>query len=134
MDVPFTWKQFFDAFSDYRVYLYCCINFASGSLLYALSTWAPTIIDELGNWSASQAHLLTAPVYVFGIIIAIFTALLSDRYCRRSEPVVIGFIMSSIGFIIIIAIPPNVAVGARYFSLFLMVGGQSTTAAGLLVS
>ncbi|TIB93662.1 hypothetical protein E3Q19_00860 [Wallemia mellicola] len=90
--IPFTWSQATSAFTDYKMYMFCVINFANGTLLYVLSTWIPTIISELGNFDIAESHLLTAPIYIFGMIAAFLAALWSDR------------------FILIMAIPPNKAV------------------------
>lgn len=132
--VPFTWSQATSAFTDYKMYMFCVINFSNGTLLYVLSTWIPTIINELGNFDIAESHLLTAPIYVFGMIAAFLAALWSDRKTERGYLCVTGLSISAIGFILIMAIPPNKAVGARFFSLFLMIAGSNICAAGLLVS
>ncbi|EIM21215.1 MFS general substrate transporter, partial [Wallemia mellicola CBS 633.66] len=130
--IPFTWSQATSAFTDYKMYMFCVINFANGTLLYVLSTWIPTIISELGNFDIAESHLLTAPIYIFGMIAAFLAALWSDRKAERGYLCVSGLSISAIGFILIMAIPPNKAVGARFFSLFLMIAGSNICAAGLL--
>ncbi|EOR04993.1 hypothetical protein J056_000358 [Wallemia ichthyophaga EXF-994] len=131
-NLPFTIGQVTSAFTDPKLYMLAIVNYTNGSLLYVLSTWIPTIISELGDFDVAESHLLTAPVYVFGIICALFAAAWSDKKRQRAVLVVAGLLITAIGFIIIMAIPPHVAVGARFFSLFLMVAGNNIVAAGLL--
>lgn len=132
--LPFTLSQATSAFKDPTLYMFALVNYTNGSLLYVLSTWIPTIISELGDFDIAESHLLTAPVYVFGIICALLAAIWSDRKKQRGFLAIVGLLVTAVGFIIIMAIPPQVAVGARFFSLFLMVAGNNIVAAGVLVS
>ncbi|TIA93372.1 hypothetical protein E3P99_00216 [Wallemia hederae] len=131
-NVPFTWTQCKTLFKDAKLYMFALINYVNGSLLYVLSTWIPTIISELGDFDVAESHLLTAPVYVFGIICALAAAFWSDKIQQRGWFSAGGLVVAAVGFIIIMAIPPQVAAGARFFSLFLMVGGSNVVSAGLL--
>ncbi|EIM24103.1 MFS general substrate transporter [Wallemia mellicola CBS 633.66] len=128
-NVPFTMGQVTSVLKDRRTYMFSAINYCNGSLFYALATWIPTIIKSLGDFDAAQSHLLTAPVYVCGIIVTFTAAWLSDHFQQRGILCIIGFVVSGIGFIIILSVQ---AVSGKFFSLFLMVSGTNICNAGLL--
>lgn len=75
-------------------------------------------------------NTLTAPIYVCGILVTFIAAWLSDRFMQRGIFCITGFIISGIGFIIMLSV---VNIGGKFFSLFLMVSGTNICNAGLLV-
>ncbi|TIA88206.1 hypothetical protein E3P99_02748 [Wallemia hederae] len=128
-DIPFTRQQVTSVLTSVRTYMFVVINFCNGSLFYALATWIPTIVNSLGDFDAAVSHLLTAPIYVFGIIATFVAAWLSDHFMRRGVFCIIGFVISGIGFIIMLSVNNE---GGKLFSLFLMVSGTNICNAGLL--
>lgn len=68
-------------------------------------------------------------MYVCGIIVTFTAAWLSDRFQQRGILCIIGFIVSGIGFIIMLSVQD---VSGKFFSLFLMVSGTNICNAGLL--
>ncbi|RUS17451.1 major facilitator superfamily domain-containing protein [Endogone sp. FLAS-F59071] len=70
-ETSFSWKQFFDAFRDWKVYLHMAIYICVATPLYSLSLFLPTIINNLG-FTSLTAQLMTAPPYAGGFYIIFF--------------------------------------------------------------
>lgn len=59
-DIPFSWKQVRDAFTDYKTYLYAIMYLTIAMPLYSLALFTPTIIAAL-DFSGASANLLSVP-------------------------------------------------------------------------
>ncbi|EOR04997.1 hypothetical protein J056_000362 [Wallemia ichthyophaga EXF-994] len=132
LDVDFSWNHITSAILDYKLYIFASMYFCTGALLYALATFAPVIISQLGEWSNAQSQLLTVPPYALGFITTIGCAYISDKTGYRAFLIMLGTFVSLIGYILILVIPDH-APGAKYFSLFVMVAGFSP-AAGIVLA
>ena len=53
---------------DWKVWTFCAIGFGLDTMLYGYSTFLPTIIDGLGNWTTAEVQALTIPCYACGAI------------------------------------------------------------------
>lgn len=76
------------------------------------STFLPTIINGLGNWTVAQVQLLTVPCYFLGAFLYMSIAFLSDRTRKRGVFCVIFGTISAIGYGILIS--PS-SQGVHYF-------------------
>ncbi|KAF9506091.1 hypothetical protein BS47DRAFT_463665 [Hydnum rufescens UP504] len=119
--LPFSWRQVRRAFTDWRTYAYALLYISIVQPFYSLALFTPTIIKELGYTNAN-ANLLSVPPYVFGFITTLLVAIASDRLLRRGIFIIGAMFTVIIGYIILIT---NVSAGAKYFALFLCVGGVS---------
>ncbi|KAF9512561.1 hypothetical protein BS47DRAFT_1345338 [Hydnum rufescens UP504] len=119
--LPFSWRQVWRAFGDWRTYVYALGFIGIAEPVYSLSLFMPTIIKELGYTNAN-ANLLSVPPYVFGFITTILVAIASDRLVQRGIFIIGGMLAVIVGYTILIA---NVSTGVKYFALFLCVGGVS---------
>ena len=84
----------------------------------AISLFLPSIIYELG-YTAQASQVRTIPVFLAALISAIATAYLTDRLRHRFSFTIIGVVIASIGYVILLAqqtLPP----GVRYFATFLV--------------
>ncbi|KAK0388807.1 hypothetical protein NLU13_5050 [Sarocladium strictum] len=106
-----------DAFTDYRLYLFCIIYSGLSLSLAVAAVFLPTIVKDLGYHSVT-ANLMTAPVYATAYVILIITATLSDRYRVRGIPIMVGGIMAGIGYILLGLLSHDTA---RYISCFFAV-------------
>lgn len=88
---------------------------------YSNSFFIPTILKELG-WTAVKAQLLIIPIYVASFIIALITAVCTDRLRHRYAFIMAGILVSTIGYVVLLA-QRNISVGAKYFALYLIVIG-----------
>ncbi|KAH6695504.1 major facilitator superfamily domain-containing protein [Plectosphaerella plurivora] len=103
-----------------------CATCSMGSL----QLFSPTLLRNMG-YTGQEAQLMSVPPYVFGAIVCVTVATLSDRFRRRGF-----FFMTLLAPCIFIGFTLNQfvdAVAARYFGLFLAVGG-AFTASPLLLS
>lgn len=74
------------------------------------------------GFKAVDAQVRTIPVYVVATILCLITARLTDRLRHRFLFTILGALVASIGYIILLC-QQHVAVGVRYFALFLIVSG-----------
>jgi len=118
-DEHFSWKQVGATFLDWKVYVWSLCYLGIAEPFKALSLFLPTIIQDLG-YINSEAQLLTAPPYVFAFFTTMITAYFSDKYARRSIFIIFWLIITSVGFIILIAADNS---SVKYFAVFLTTGG-----------
>ena len=98
---------------------------------YSTSFFIPTILNQLG-WTAMQAQILTIPIYVASFVIAIVTAVCTDRLRHRYAFIMVGILIGSIGYVILL-IQRHVPAGAKYFALYLVVIGAYVAQPVILV-
>lgn len=84
---------------------------------YAFTFTAPQIILNLG-YSAANAQLLTIPIYVAAMMSLLICARLADRFQTRWKFIVIPYCIALVGFIGLLAVPPEKLPGVSYFFLF----------------
>lgn len=122
---PFTWREVMSAFTDWRTYAYSIMYISIAQPLYSLALFTPSIILGLGYTNAS-ANLLTIPPYALGFLVCVGSAFISDRYSMRSPFLIFFMGLVAVAYIILLC---NVAVGVKYFCLFLAVAGVSPSIA-----
>lgn len=89
-------------------------------MLYGYSTFLPTIIRALGDWTAAQVQCLTIPCYALGAITYLVVAWTSDRLQMRGVFTVAFGLVSIVGYIILLCPVPN---GVKYFGCFVVALG-----------
>lgn len=99
----FQWAMIRRALLDWQVWLGALINIGNSDIIYGMSYFLPTIVNELG-YSGNAANLLTIPVYVCACIVVVVMCFLSDRFHTRSAFILclmtgefIGFIFTLVG-------------------------------------
>jgi len=85
--------------------------------LYAFSLFLPSIINELG-FKATEANLLSVPVYVWGCLITCVIGFLGDRIANRSK---INIALLSLGMVAYIILLVSKKAALSYFATFLAV-------------
>ncbi|KAF4121438.1 nicotinic acid transporter [Geosmithia morbida] len=105
---------------DWKIYLFCIGQFGGDLVLYGYSTFLPTIISGLGDWSTAQVQALTIPCYALGAISFLVVAYLSDKTQRRAPFVVGAGITCAVGYAILVS---PVSGGPKYFGCFLAAMG-----------
>ncbi len=108
------------AFKDWRVWAFAAGQFGADTMLYGYSTFLPTIIKGLGQWSTAQTQALTVPCYALGAVTYLVVARISDRYQRRALVVVPFCLVSIVGYAILIA---DTSTGVHFFGCFLVAMG-----------
>jgi MFS family permease len=97
-------------------------QFAVDTILYGYSTFLPTIINELGDWSTAEVQALTIPCYALGAITYLVVAWLSDRFQQRGIAVVTFCVVTMVGYGILLG---DVSSGVHYFGCFVVATGMS---------
>ncbi|KAL6875106.1 major facilitator superfamily domain-containing protein [Trichoderma novae-zelandiae] len=108
------------AFTDWKVWAFSIAQFGVDTMLYGFSTFLPTIIDALGEWSVAQVQLLTIPCYFLGAVAYMTIAVLSDRLQMRGVFCVIFGLISVVGYAVLLS---DSSPGVHYFGCFLVAGG-----------
>lgn len=88
---------------------------------YGTSFFIPSILKQLG-WTSNRAQVMSVPIYVVAAVVALISALCSDKLKHRYGFIMLGIFVATIGYILLLdqkAIP----VSARYFALYLVVTG-----------
>ncbi|BGP20796.1 hypothetical protein JCM10213_008933 [Rhodosporidiobolus nylandii] len=96
--------------------------------LYAISLFAPTLINSFGEYTRPQVQLLTVPIYAAACIFVLGISIVADRMKKRFLPMMLELVLCLVGQLINISPAPN---GVKYFGLFLIAmgayGGLPTT-------
>ncbi|KAI8964196.1 DNA-repair protein rad2 [Daldinia sp. FL1419] len=112
------------AFKDWKVWMFCVAQFGVDTLLYGYSTFLPTIIRGLGEWSTAEIQLLTIPCYFVGAMTYMGIAFLSDRLQMRGL-FTVGFgAVSVVGYGVLLS---DSSAGVHYFGCFLVATGLYVT-------
>ena len=93
----------FKALKDWKAWMFCFGQYGVDTMLYGYSTFLPTIIKGLGDWTTAETQALTVPCYALGAITYLVVAHFSDKYQQRGIPVVIFGIICVIGYAILMA-------------------------------
>lgn len=92
---------------------------------YATSFFTPTILKQLG-WTAIRAQVMSIPIYIVACVIALVTALASDRLRHRFAFTLAGCVIATIGYVLLLC-QNSIPIGAHYFALFAITGGGYMT-------
>ncbi|KAJ9067652.1 hypothetical protein DSO57_1036945 [Entomophthora muscae] len=118
-------KQFIQAFTDYKTYMYMALYFTFMCPMYSTALLMPTIVKDLG-FETATTMLLTAPPYLCAIIFNLTLAYNSDRTMNRSFHVMFAALFASIGFLTLLLAKTT---ALRYAAIcFVACGVSSATA------
>ena len=92
---------------------------------YSTSFFTPTILNQLG-WTAVRAQVLSIPIYVVAAVTCLISAFLTDRLRHRYAFAMLGVVIASVGYIILLA-QGSVSVGVRYSAVYLVMAGGYIT-------
>ena len=95
---------------------------------YATTFFMPTILKEFG-WTAESAQVHTIPVYVVAAVGMLLAAWASDRLRHRYGFVMLGVVLSTIGYSVLISqSSADLSAGTKYAAVFLAaLGGYINT-------
>ena len=113
-------KDVYLGLQDWKIWVFCATQFGSDSMLYGYSTFLPTIIKGLGNWTTAEVQALTIPCYCLGALSYIVVARLSDSQQKRGLYSVAFGIVSVIGYGVLIS---DSSKEVHYFGCFLVAIG-----------
>lgn len=110
----------YKALRDWKVWAFCAAQFGVDTMLYGFSTFLPTIIKSLGQWSTAEVQALTIPCYCLGALSYVVVARISDAQQKRGLYCAAFGIISVIGYGILLS---NSSKGVHYFACFLVAMG-----------
>ncbi|KAL2844996.1 histidine phosphatase superfamily [Aspergillus pseudoustus] len=116
----FHWADVKEGALDWRIYAFCIAQFGVDTMLYGYSTFLPTIIKGLGDWSTPEVQALTIPCYALGAIAYLIVAWLSDRTQRRAVFTCLFAAISVVGYGVLIS---DSSSGVHYFGALLVAMG-----------
>jgi len=119
---PFQWVYVKQAFTDHFVWCYALLFHGYAFVLYSLSLFLPTIVEELGfaDW---KAQLLTVPPNVLAALTIALTVWLSVRYDRRAIFIIIAAAVAIVGYLVLLTANKP---GAQYVGVHLATAGVYT--------
>lgn len=109
---------------DWKVWIFSLAQFGADTVLYGYSTFLPTIIQGIGNWSSAQTQALTVPCYALGAITYLLVASMSDRQQRRGLYTVIFGVVTMVGYAVLVS---DTTSGGHYTGCFLVAMGLYVT-------
>ncbi|KII95429.1 hypothetical protein PLICRDRAFT_98827 [Plicaturopsis crispa FD-325 SS-3] len=110
----FAMRHVWAAFVDWQVWVHLCIYISIIGPLYGITLFLPF------GFNTAISQLLTVPPYVFASILLLFFAHYSDKWRLRSLFVMVGLVLSLIGWSINIS---DASIGAKYVGTFFCVAG-----------
>lgn len=116
------WQGFKAIVADPNAWLFTLIYASFNVGVATVSYFLPTLIKGLG-FSSINAQGMTVAPYAVGWFMVFFQAWHSDRTRDRGWHIMLSCGLSIIGYIIL-ATSVHKSVGAAYFALFLVVGGN----------
>ncbi|RDB17127.1 hypothetical protein Hypma_001651 [Hypsizygus marmoreus] len=116
------WQGFRAIISDLNAWMFMLIYASFNVGVATISYFLPTLIKNLG-FSSINAQGLTVAPYVVGWFMVFLQAWHSDRTRDRGWHIIASCTLSFIGYVIL-ATSVQKSVGAAYFALFLVVGGN----------
>ncbi|KAF9474852.1 MFS general substrate transporter [Pholiota conissans] len=116
------WNGFKAIISDVNAWMFMLIYASFNVGVATVSYFLPTLIKDLG-FSSINAQGLTVAPYVVGWFVVLIQAWHSDRTHDRGWHIMASCAISFIGYVIL-ATSVQKSVGAAYFALFLVVGGN----------
>ncbi|KAF9074595.1 major facilitator superfamily domain-containing protein [Rhodocollybia butyracea] len=120
----FSWKEVVEALKLPHLGLINVVFFLTGTNLFALAYFAPSIIVSLG-YTAATAQLMSVPPFAVACAISMLVAYLSDRYQCRGIVAMGTCIFCTIGFAMFLG---SKSASVQYGSLFFSIPGAYTSA------
>ncbi|KAF9564096.1 MFS general substrate transporter [Agrocybe pediades] len=116
------WIGFKAIIKDLNAWLFMLVYASFNVGVATVSYFLPTLIKDLG-FSSINAQGMTVAPYLVGWFMVVFQALHSDHTRDRGYHIMASCTISFIGYVIL-ATSVQKSVGAAYFALFLVVGGN----------
>lgn len=116
-----TKEKFIKYTLDWKLWVFAFMFFASTCGSYALSYFLPRILAGMG-FDAALSQILVAPPYVWALVPAIGSAVMSDRTQIRSVWIMFNATCAVMGLALFAFLPLTNTAG-RYAGIFLCAGG-----------
>ncbi|KAL4909517.1 hypothetical protein BDW74DRAFT_165932 [Aspergillus multicolor] len=114
-----TTKKVLSVFKDIHVILVAAILFCSGTCLFGLAYFSPSIVQAMGYFN-TRTQLMTVPPYAVAFVITMITAFIADRYRQRGFCAFATTIIAMVGAVLMLV---GRSIAIRYTALILLVTG-----------
>ncbi|KAJ0420970.1 major facilitator superfamily domain-containing protein [Aspergillus carlsbadensis] len=116
---PITLTKVLSIFKDLHVLLVSAILFCSGTCLFGLAYFSPSIVQAMG-YGNTRTQLMTVPPYAVAFVVTMATAYIADRYRQRG---ICAFATTSLALIGAAMMLNSRTIAVRYTALILLVTG-----------
>jgi MFS family permease len=124
----FHWKGIFSIFKDLHVWLNTIALFCSGTSLFGLAYFTPSIVQTLG-YNPTNTQLLTVPPFVIAFIATMISAYFADRYRQRGLSAIVCTTLAIIGFALFLTAK---SFGQKYTALCFLITGIYSAAPAMI--
>ncbi|ORY02828.1 MFS general substrate transporter [Basidiobolus meristosporus CBS 931.73] len=100
-ETEFSWKQFKDAFIDWKIYMHMIVYIAASTPLYSLSLFLPSIVNGMG-FTDLTAQLMSAPPYAVACVFTIVVSFHADYRKERGLHIAFWMFIGMIGYMLLI--------------------------------
>ncbi|KAJ3899635.1 major facilitator superfamily domain-containing protein [Lentinula edodes] len=108
----FSWKEVLEALKLPQLWFCNIAFFCSGTILYGLAYFSPSIIQSLG-YTAANAQLMSVPPFAVACVVSVIASFISDRYRCRGIVSIVSVIFCAIGFAMFLVAPTGSAWNAN---------------------
>lgn len=98
----FDLKYVYQAFKDWKIYIFMVICMAGFCPIYSFALFLPTIIKNMG-YTSNQAQLMSVPPYVCACIFTILASWYADKIRKRGIFMMASQLVGIAGFVMLIA-------------------------------
>lgn len=114
-------REVLSVFKDFKIFLGGFMYFGLIVPAYGYAYFAPTIVQQLGNYSSIRTQLMSVPPWVVAFFVSMLIAYFSDRLRHRFAFIVLPISLAVVGLVVLISLEGHS--GVRYFALFLTSSG-----------
>jgi len=98
-----SWRQVFYVFIDWRLYLGAMIAIGNLGVIKYLTTYLPSIVEDMGI-SEAYVLLMTAPPYVFALVVCLLASYSSSRRNEHGLHLMWCLFVALLGFILMLTL------------------------------
>ena len=103
------------------------IFFGTCSTTYSINIFGPTFVEALyPNYSARRVQILVVPILLVAAVAALTSAYLSDRTRHRCGFAQLGYLLSFIGFVLLLS-RTSISDRIKFAALYLVMAGSYMT-------
>ncbi|PQE22379.1 MFS transporter protein [Rutstroemia sp. NJR-2017a WRK4] len=111
--------------ADWKIWVGALMYFGVVNTGYATSFFIPTILHEMG-YTAIASQVRSIPIFCVAAVLALVTARLTDYFQHRFLFTIIGVVVGTTGYIILLC-QTHVTTGVKYMACFFIVSGGYIT-------
>ncbi|KAL3478531.1 major facilitator superfamily domain-containing protein [Aspergillus californicus] len=116
---PFILKEYLKYALEWQAWLLAVNFLMTAIVIYAVAYFLPIVLMQGLGFSIAKAQTLTAPCYLFGTVLGLTEAWLSDKYRLRGPVVVFNAVLQIAGIALLGYAKTN---AVRYFGAFVLSG------------